>query len=148
MITDKIENIDIYAEIPQYAKDFIKNLSCDCKVGRYQLDDDDYVNIETYFTKNLSDARYEKHNKYIDIQLLLKGKEKIYYKDSRLLSCVSVPYSEEKDIAFYSDNIGEEYVELDGSNFVILFPHEAHAPQVCSNMTNEKVLKAVVKIKV
>lgn len=148
MITDKIENIDLYSEIPDYAKDFIKKLSSDFEVGRYQLANDDYVNINSYFTIKQSDAKYEKHNKYIDIQLLIKGKEKIYYKDSKSMLNISIPYDGEKDFALYSDNVEGEYIELDGSNFVVLYPHEAHAPQVCAGVTNEQVLKAVVKIKV
>lgn len=148
MITDKIENIDTYKYIPQYAIDFIKNLTSDVNIGRYKLNDEDFANVETYITKNLSDAKYEKHNKYIDIQLLLKGEEKIYYKDSKALSNISVPYNQDRDISFYSDSVEGEYIKLDGTNFVMLFPHEAHAPQVNSGTLNENVLKAVVKIKI
>ena len=146
MIFDKIENIDIYKNIPQYAKDFIKTLSLNAAVGRYRLENDDYANIESYNTKTLSEARYEKHNKYIDIQLLLDGEEYIYYKDAKSLS--DALYNEEKDIAFYSEIVSGDYIKLDGSNFMMIFPHEAHAPQVCEGSQYKKVLKVVLKIKV
>ena len=50
MITDKLENIDIYSNIPKVAKDFIKKLNIDIKSGRIVLSDDIYANIETYTT--------------------------------------------------------------------------------------------------
>ena len=147
MITDKLENIDIYSDIPNIAKDFIKNLTSDIELGRVYLSDDIYVNIESYITKTTTDAQFEAHNKYIDIQILLKGNEFISYTDKSILT-VKMPYNEEKDIAFYSQPVNDyPHVKLDSSNFVILFPHEAHAPQICDEFPSE-VKKVVVKIKV
>lgn len=147
MITDKIENIDIYSNIPDIAKDFIKHLTKDAKLGRVNLSDNIYVNIETYKTKIPADAQFESHNKYIDIQILLKGSELISYTDKAVLT-VKTSYNDEKDIAFYSQPVNYyPYIKLDGSNFLMLFPHEAHAPQICDKNPSE-VKKIVVKIKV
>ena len=147
MITDKLENIDIYSDIPNIVKDFIKNLTKDAELGRLNLSDDIYVNIETYKTKMPADAKFEAHNKYIDIQILLMGNELISYTDKSILT-VKTPYNEEKDITFYSEVVNDySYIRLDGSNFVMLFPHEAHAPQICDKIPSD-VKKVVVKIKV
>ena len=147
MIRDKLENIDIYSNIPKVAKDFIKKLNIDIKSGRIVLSDDIYANIETYTTKMISDGKFEAHNKYIDIQILLSGCELIYYTDKSELS-VNVPYDEEKDIAFYSQSVSKyPCIKLDGLNFVMLFPHEAHAPQICDRSPLE-VKKVVLKIKI
>lgn len=147
MITDKLENIDIYYNIPISAKDFIKSLTKDAELGRLNLSDDIYVNIETYKTKMPADAKFEAHNKYIDIQILLMGNELISYTDKSILT-VKTPYNEEKDITFYSEVVNDySYIRLDGSNFVMLFPHEAHAPQICDKIPSD-VKKVVVKIKV
>lgn len=147
MITDKLENIDIYSDIPKVAKDFIKKLNIDTKSGRIVLSDDIYANIETYTTKMISDGKFEAHNKYIDIQILLNGRELIYYTGKTELT-VNVPYDEEKDITFYSQSVSKyPSIKLDGLNFVMLFPHEAHAPQICDRIPSE-VKKVVVKIKV
>ena len=147
MITDNLKNIDLYFNIPEDAKKFIRNLSSDIALGRYILSDDNYANVESYSTKSLSCAKYEAHEKYIDIQILLTGQEKIYYCEKDILT-FDTQYDSQKDIAFYKEAVKGNFVELDGSNFVMLFPHEAHAPQVSAGDVSEKVLKVVIKIKV
>lgn len=148
MITDKLENIYFYAEIPQIVKDFIKNITSDVPVGKVVLFDENYVNIETYTTKSIDDAKFEAHEKYIDIQILAAGTEDIYYTDKSKLT-VNKPYDDLRDIAFYGENVRNyPKVTLNGSNFVMLYPHEAHAPQVCAGNIQSHVKKVVVKIKV
>jgi YhcH/YjgK/YiaL family protein len=148
MITDKIENINLYTEIPEYAKEFIKTLSKEIELGRYNLKQNDFANIETYETKLLKNAKFETHNKFIDIQILLTGSEKIYIKNKKDL--LETPeYNTEKDISFYTTAINNsDYITLNGTNFVMIYPHEAHAPQVAINECPNKVKKVVLKIKI
>jgi len=42
---------------------------------------------------------------------------------------------------------GSDFVTLDGTNFMMIYPHEAHAPQVVSESIST-VKKVVVKVKV
>ena len=147
MIIDRLENISMYRIIPDHAVEFIKSLPKDIALGRYELIDADYANVEEYNTKLVSDGKFESHNNYIDVQILLNGREKIYYTSTSEVS-VDVPYNAEKDIMFYSENVEKsDYVTLDGTNFAMIFPHEAHAPQVAADGVS-KVKKLVVKIKV
>lgn len=148
MIVDKIEKLKLYKEIPSEVVQFLSELDINnIKLGKRVLSDCIYVNIEEYNTKDIEVASFESHDKYIDIQLLLKGSENIYYASRDNLS-VKVPYDETRDIVFYSDGIqGYPYIKLDGTNFVMIYPHEAHAPQVSSGNLSQKVLKVVVKIK-
>lgn len=148
MIVDKIEKLKLYKEIPSEVVQFLSELDINnIKLGKRVLSDTIYVNIEEYNTKDIEVASFESHDKYIDIQLLLKGSENIYYASRDNLS-VKVPYDETKDIAFYSDSIQcYPYIKLDGTNFMMMYPHEAHAPQVFSGNLSQKVLKVVVKIK-
>ncbi len=146
MITDKIEYIDLYKEIPKNVYDFIQKLDKNIKVGKYNLSDSNYANVEIYKTKLLENASYEAHEKYIDIQILLSGEERIYYTDRNKLD-IEIPYNESKDIVFYKNEVKGDFATLNGSNFVMLFPHEAHAPQVFINKESE-VKKVVVKIKI
>lgn len=146
MIIDTLNNIDKYQEIPDYAVKFTKQLLNDVGLGKHYLNEKEFVNIEEYIPKQLKDAKFESHKKYIDIQILLSGKERIYVRPVAGLT-ESIKYSEEKDIAFYSDPVeNEDFVTLNGSNFVMLFPHEAHAPQVAISESNNKVKKVVVKL--
>lgn len=148
MIVDKIEKLKLYKEIPGEVVQFLSKLDINnIKLGKRVLSDCIYVNIEEYNTKDIEVASFESHDKYIDIQLLLKGSENIYYASRDNLS-IKVPYDETRDIAFYSDSIqGYPYIKLDGTNFMMIYPHEAHAPQVSSGNLSQKVLKVVVKIK-
>ena len=148
MIIDKIENISIYKNIPDIARNFILNLKKETpNIGKHILSDSIYANIETYDTKLLENGKFEAHKDYIDIQILLKGQEQIFVAPQNGLA-VSEPYDAKRDIEFYSDNISfSQSIKLDGTNFVMLFPHEAHAPQISIDEKIENVLKVVVKIK-
>ncbi|MBQ8668658.1 YhcH/YjgK/YiaL family protein [bacterium] len=148
MIIDKIENIGNYPQIPEYIVNFIKGLSEDTECMRYELIDEDFVNVETYTTKLISDAKFETHNNYVDIQLLLDGEERIYLTSREGLN-ESAPYNPEKDITFYTNSIEQaDFVTLDGSNFVLIYPHEAHAPQVSLSNKSMPVKKAVAKVRI
>ena len=145
MIVDKLSNIDLYTNIPDNIKEFIKNIDKDIELGRYELDNGAYDNVEQYLTKSVSEGKFESHKKYIDIQLLLSGSEKIYYNYDINLPQLE-PYNENKDITFYETEVSKsDYVTLDGTNFMLIFPHELHAPQIMAK-TQQKVKKVVVKL--
>ena len=155
MITDKIENATMYSEIPHEAIIFLEKLANNLKTGKFTLnygkitlDNDIYVNVEKYTTKYLNDAKFEAHKKYIDIQLLLQGTEDIYYTDKSQLK-IEEPYNESNDIEFFCEKVSQyPKVTLDGTNFVMLFPHEAHAPQASINNLPTDVEKVVIKIRI
>lgn len=146
MIYDKLKNIGLYHNLPECIIKFISELNSDISFGRHEIDEGIYANVESYKTKPISQANFETHDNYIDIQILLKGVERIYYRSCDGLE-VKIPYNKDRDIIFYSDEVSGEYVKLNGSNFVILYPHEAHAPQVCDNQSGQEVLKVVVKVR-
>ena len=146
MIVDKLENIDKYSQIPPHARAFIKNLPQDC--GKYILADEDFANIEEYETKPHDQCFFETQKKYADIQLLLSGKERIDYTDLFGLDVKNF-YNEERDIAFWFNSKKESVTTyLDGTNFVLLMPNEAHRPQMNYSLKSELVKKVVVKIKI
>ena len=149
MIIDKIENISIYKNIPEIARDFILSLKKETpSLGKHVLSESIYANVETYETKLLENGKFEALKDYIDVQILLKGHEQIFIAPQNSLT-MSEPYDAKRDIEFYSDNIRSfQSIKLDGTNFVMLFPHEAHAPQVSIDEKLENVLKVVVKIKI
>lgn len=96
MIVDKIEKLKLYKEIPGEVVQFLSELGINnIKLGKRVLSDCIYVNIEEYNTKDIEVASFESHDKYIDIQLLLKGAENIYYASRDNLS-VKVPYNEKE----------------------------------------------------
>ena len=144
MIYDKIENIDIY-NIDKIAVDFIKNLTPDIECKKHILSDNIYANVEEYTTKDV--GYFEAHKDYLDIQILLSGEEIIEYTPLEGLS-VKESYDKSRDIAFYYDD--KNYVtpiKLEEGLFTVLYPQDAHKPQL-KYITNQKVKKVFVKIKV
>ena len=148
MIYDKIENIDKYAEIPDFAVKFIKELSEDIAIGRHELGGDNYANVECYNTKSPENCRPEAHKKYIDIQLLLSGKEELQFTDLAGLS-VAEQYDASRDIMFFDrPEFRMNSVILQKGFFAMLFPDEAHQPQMNYGNESLPVKKVVVKIRV
>lgn len=146
MIIDGLENISIYKDIPQNVIDFIRNLTPQIELGRYEIDSNSYANIEEYETKKISDCKFEAHKKYIDIQLLLSGIEELDYTPVKGLK-ISEEYDENRDIIFFenTDRILDSVI-LEAGKFALIYPHEAHRPQMAFNGISKKVKKVVVKI--
>ena len=112
------------------------------KLGRYDLENGCYVNLDEYETKE--NIVFEAHRKYIDVQIIISGKEKILYAPLNCGIEESV-YSEEKDVAFYTCYTNDySEVCLEEGEAVVLFPEDLHAP--CNWDVKLKNRKAVFKI--
>jgi len=147
MIVDKVGNIIDYKCVQDNVLDFIAKLNPDIEPGRYVIDDNNYANVEEYLTKDIDDAKFESHREYIDIQILLNGKERIYYDYVKDLSSFGA-YNDKRDIMFFEDPVkSSDYVTLGRGNFALIFPHEAHAPQIAINASS-RVKKVVIKMKI
>ena len=87
----------------------------------------------------------EAHERFLDVQMVLAGEEKIYVTDKAPLAVVT-PYDAGKDIAFYAWESAESVTYRSGEA-VVLFPEEAHLPgrAVGEPMT---IKKAVLKLRV
>lgn len=145
MIKDKLVYADTYYGISENLKiglEWLKNADFkNINDGKYVINDDLYVNIQTYETKDT--ALFEAHRKYIDIQYIISGEEKIGISDYNMCSTLE-EYNKEKDIEFLSAN-SDNYEILRDGEFVILFPHDAHQPSLDNNK-KRTVRKAVVKV--
>jgi YhcH/YjgK/YiaL family protein len=149
MIIDQLENSRIYASINvrlAVALSYIQNYDlASLEIGRHPIADDDiFALVSEYETKAPDDSKWEAHQKYIDIQLLISGEEKVGVASPKGM-VVNQPYSAEKDIEFY-DGKGD-YVILRPGNFAVLFPSDAHLPGVAVN-DSVKVRKVVIKVRV
>lgn len=114
-------------------------------LGRKDLNENVYVAVSEYMTKDIEDADYEAHKQYIDLQYIITGEELIgLTRDYTALKVIS-PYVEEKDIEFYDYN-GGELLSATPDIFFIFFPGDIHKPCI-KKTNNSKVKKIVVKIK-
>ena len=113
--------------------------------GRYAIDEDKvYATISLGPNKEFDKTRFESHRKYIDLQYVIKGKEKIGVA-SVAGANVTVPYSEPNDIAHYTAE-GKYFIAAPGT-FFLFFPVNAHRPGIKVD-GYEPVKKLVIKIRV
>jgi YhcH/YjgK/YiaL family protein len=117
------------------------------EIKRYDIDGDNlYAPVSEYMTKNLEDAKFESHQKYIDIQYVIKGIEQISVAQISRKKEVLTPYDAEKDIEFMTvENAMDRKATPD--RFFIFFPTDLHRPGVKVG-ENSQVRKLVVKVKV
>ena len=148
MIYDTLNNIAFYQglspDIYEGLK-FLQQVNPDIAVGTYQLTPNVKAIVSEYTTKEVNENGYEAHRLNIDIQYLLKGKEKIAFLPVKELS-ETKPYREETYAVFYNAVIdfGPSNLALRPGYFAIFYPQDGHMPQLCINEP-EKVKKVVIK---
>ncbi len=112
--------------------------------GNYPIDGQNVYAIVTYdSTKDFDKSKWESHKKYIDLQYVISGEEKIGVAPVSGLT-VTEPYSDKKDIAHYSGP-GKLYDAKPGT-FFLFFPGTGHRPGITTN-NNQRDRKIVIKIK-
>ena len=113
--------------------------------GKYPIDEDNvFASVTTDSTKDFDKTNWESHRKYIDLQYVIQGEEKIgVYPVSK--ATVTKVYDEKRDVANYSAD-GKLYTAVPDT-FFIFFPSDAHRPNITPG-GNKADKKIVIKIKV
>ncbi|HEY5368305.1 MAG TPA: YhcH/YjgK/YiaL family protein [Hanamia sp.] len=112
--------------------------------GKYPIDGDNvYASVTEDSTKDYDKSKWESHRKYIDLQYVISGEEKIGVTPVADVK-VTEPYNAEKDVAHYSGP-GKLYEAKPGT-FFIFFPGTAHTPNITTG-GNRRDQKIVIKIK-
>ena len=148
MIFDNLENLEKYEIVTPEVLEFVNKLNVNTPCGRYDITDKIFANIEEYFPRGELECALEAHRKFIDIQLLISGEERIDFIDIDGLNVLK-SYDCVKDILFFKRpkvELGRIY--LNGRNFAIFYPDDAHAPQITTLSLQNNVKKVVVKIPV
>ena len=115
--------------------------------GRYPVDGDAvFALVQEPRTAERGECRWESHRRYLDIQYLLAGQERIGFQNAGALA-VAEPYDAGRDIAFYRDNGRGFFAPLEAGSFVVCFPHDAHMPLVCGDGP-QQIRKVVMKVMV
>lgn len=149
MIVDKIENLKFYyplLECLPKVQDFLADLEKEAKPdGRYELDGERlFAMVQQYETKSAEGKLPEAHRKYIDLQVVIDGRENIGWAPLTELKEETEEFSKGGDIGFYSGKI-QIQVTLNKGYFALLYPEDAHLP--CTQVEGpESVRKIVFKI--
>lgn len=114
-------------------------------VGKYPIDGDKvYASVSIGPNKDFDNTKWESHRKYIDLQYVISGKEKIGVAPVATATVIK-PYDESNDIANYTAE-GKFYIAEPGT-FFLFFPANAHRPSIkVDGYDVEK--KLVIKIQV
>lgn len=150
MILDTLDNIELYKNLSPdiYAGlKYLKNISPDIGCGVYPINENVKVIISEYDTIAVFERGYEAHKHVIDIQLPLRGLERVKWSPIRNMD-VNIPYEEENDRTFYKNPIAQgTHVDIGNGIFAIMFPEDGHSPQhFVSNP--ELIKKATVKVSI
>lgn len=106
-----------------FAKTFFEEHRAD---GSYKFSDGTIANVMTYITKPTSLTCYESHQKYIDVQYIIYGKEMMLVEDTDNMAVyVCKKYDEEKDCILYNYQLGEAKI-LKAGDVVVLKPNDGH----------------------
>ncbi|HBS91271.1 MAG TPA: hypothetical protein DEA51_02250 [Erysipelotrichaceae bacterium] len=120
----------------------LSNLS----LGRHELGDGIFAMVQQYSTKDVEGAMYEAHKKYVDVQLMLSGEERMDV--STLKSLVTtVDYTEVSDAQLFTHQKPDYTWLLYSNDLAIFFPEDAHCPGLTAKSTTQ-VQKVVFKVPV
>jgi YhcH/YjgK/YiaL family protein len=149
MIFDQLKNACLYFSLSERMKKALEYLGTTnfstMEPGKIEIDGDDiFAIVQHYDTKPITSGKWESHKKYIDIQYIVSGKEKIGYSHSNK-TIVTQPYHAEKDVQYLK---GEgNFLIVEAGYFAILFPSDVHMPGIAINLSTP-VTKVVIKVKV
>jgi YhcH/YjgK/YiaL family protein len=148
MIYDNLKNANIYFTLNEKIQKALSYLQTtdfkQLEPGKYEIDGTDiYASVSDYNTKPLSSGKWEGHKKYIDIQFMVSGTEKIGFTEIKKVTELQ-GYDSDKDCTIYK---GEgTYINIEEKHFCILFPTDIHMPGIAIHIP-KPVRKVVVKVK-
>lgn len=146
MILDSLKNSALYYGVsPRMKKAFEYIANTDwakMEPGIHELDGKDiYVNVMERELKKPADAKLEVHNEYIDIQVLLHGKQESFGWIERCeLKMPQAAFNAESDIQLFED-APQTYYTLRPGQFTVLFPEDGHAPLVGEGIVRKIIIK-------
>jgi len=149
MIYDQLANLKNYAGLAPEAwnlmADFLAKWTPETELGRHILVKDQvFADVLNYSTKKLADCKVEVHAKYVDIQVILSGKEGIFCMPTEGLPVLEA-MDVEKDRGFFAFVSGKETrLTMQDGTFAVFMPGEGHLTGL--NETPTTIRKIVFKV--
>ena len=151
MIFGNIKDAYRYYSVNEKFKEtfeFLSNLSPD-SLPESVSEEGFKINLPKSFSENFdldengAPRQFEAHRDYLDIHYCIAGSEGFGYNDISSLT-PTTEYDAEKDFQLFNGDVYK--LILHPGDFCIVFPEDAHIPQLIGD-PDGKVMKAVVKIK-
>jgi len=145
MILDKISNFEKYRKMfPEIAEIIQGSDLLKFQTGYTRVNESLYFLVNEYDTSRTEKIQYENHRKYVDIQLLLKGEEKIAFAKASTLKIIKM-YDNNEDYELMEGK--GDVITLHCNDFIIFFPGEAHHPGITSLKSSSSNKKVIFKLK-
>lgn len=147
MITGNIHNLQSWlpqelAQAIEYVKQHVNDAT---PTGKHDIDGSRlFFLLSEDMTEPFAKRRAEYHARYLDIQIVLKGKEGMTY-STLPAGTPDTDWLADKDIAFLPEGEQEKTVVLSEGDFVVFYPGEVHKP-LCAVGNPAQVRKVVVKL--
>jgi YhcH/YjgK/YiaL family protein len=125
--------------------DYVKaNNLLNASLGKIELKGDElYINNVNPECVSEHQQKLEVHHNYIDVHILLEGRERIGWKDHEHIKFCVKPYDSEEDCALYQD-LPTTFVDLLPGQFAVFFPEDPHAPVIGKG----KIRKLIAKVRI
>ena len=150
MIIDLLSNAHLYFnQGPLFKKAFEYLAQTDfskVEKGKYELDGTNlFAIVNEYDTVSPDSEQMESHKKYIDIQYIVTGAERIGH-DFLQNQAPSKAYDAEKDFMLWGEK-PSFFSTIKAGMFAIFYPHDLHLPNIMIDKPSY-VKKVVIKVAV
>jgi YhcH/YjgK/YiaL family protein len=146
MIVDRLGNRSVDPHLPPRVRQALEYLRTadltSLAVGRHDVEGDRiFALVQEFLTRPPDQCVWEAHRKYIDVQYVVKGVERMGHAP---LSAASErePYDLGRDVALYQP--GSAFVTVKAGSYAIFGPGDVHAPGGAADHP-ANVRKVVVK---
>ena len=156
-INDKLQNSSLAKDI-QFCIDYaeknrekilsLENGSYDVGYNRIKM------NVGKYFTKREEEKFWESHKKYLDVQIMIDGSERVAFNNIRNMKEKS--FNSERDLVILDGDKMFDVI-IENGDVLVFFPNDVHKPELdIFNSENEEkcednkkiVTKVVFKIEI
>ena len=104
-----------------------------------------FAQIIDLTTREVAENRPEVHRRYLDIQFLAWGEEKIGFAIDNGNNAISESLLAQRDIIFFHGCEHESFLEMIPGSYVIFFPQDVHRPG-CHQSVATPIRKIVVTV--
>jgi biofilm protein TabA len=146
MIVDRLGNRSVDAYVPPRVRQALEYLRtanmAAVPLGRHELDGDRlFAIVDEYTTRPAEECVWEAHRKYLDVQYVVHGAERIGHVPIER-SGERVPYDAQRDVTLFYP--GTQFVTLTAGMLAIFGPQDVHSPGVAVDAPRP-VRKVVMK---
>lgn len=147
MIIDNLENITKYTSLlPGLAKVPVIIEKIDLNSTERVEFEGGFYFVQKGVTRPVEETIFETHENYIDVQILLEGKEMMGWNTIPNLK-VKESYDSENDITIYFGEDSPYNMNIPERTFYVFYPWDAHRAAFHQEEANEYI-KLIVKLKV